>query len=219
VSPGTLRPFGALLVDLDGTLADSRVPTEDAWRAWAIGAGLAEHADEIARTCHGVPSVQHVAHWAPQLDAAAEAERIEAAQVDAGADTPAFPGARELLELLPGDRVAIVTSGTPPLARGRLASAGLPMPDVAVFAGDAPQGKPYPDPYLLAAERLGVDPADCVVVEDAPAGIAAGKAAGCQVVGVAHTHSCAELEGADLCFADLNAAIARLRVFRRPQHG
>ena len=210
MTPPGLRPFAALLLDLDGTLVDSRAPTEDAWRAWAVARGLAEQADEVAHTCHGVPSVQHVATWAPGLDAAAESAAIEAAQVDSDAPTAAFPGAAQLLTLLGADRVAVVTSGTPALAARRLAGAGLTAPAVLVCAGEAARGKPFPDPYLLGAERLGVSPQACLVVEDAPAGVQAGVAAGCQVAAVAHTHACAALTDAAACFEDLPSLLAAI---------
>jgi sugar-phosphatase len=203
-----LGPFAALLLDLDGTLVDSRAPTEDAWRAWAVARGLGDRAQEIARSCHGVPSVQHVAAWAPALDAAAESAAIEAAQVDSDAPTPAFPGAAALLALRPAGAVAVVTSGTPALAARRLAGAGLRAPAVMVCAGEAARGKPHPDPYELGARRLGVAPGGCLVVEDAPAGVQAGVAAGCRVAAVAHTHPCEALAAAAACFDGLPALLA-----------
>jgi mannitol-1-/sugar-/sorbitol-6-phosphatase len=191
--------IAGLLLDLDGTLVDSRAPTEATWRAWAQRHGL--DGEAVARSCHGVPSLQHVAAWAPHLDAAAESAAIEAEQVAADEPVRAFPGAAELLRA--SNAVAIVTSGTPELARRRLRDAGLTAPEVVVCAGDAPRGKPAPDPYLLGAQLLGVAIAACVVVEDAPAGIAAGVAAGARVMAVAHTHPCSELEAAERCFSDL----------------
>ena len=196
----------ALLLDLDGTLVDSHDSTEAVWRAWGDAHGL--DGAQVARTCHGVPSAEHVANWAPDLDAAAEAERIEADQVAAEEPTPAFPGAAELLRAAP--RVAIVTSGSPALVARRLQTSGLAAPAVMVTAGEAARGKPAPDPYLLGAERLGVAIADCVVVEDAPAGVAAGVAAGARTLAVLHTHPRAALAAADACFADLPALLAAL---------
>jgi sugar-phosphatase len=107
----------------------------------------------------------------------------------------ALPGAGDVLSL-PSGRVAIATSCAAPLARARLAAAGLPVPDVLVTADQVEHGKPAPDPYLLAAERLGVDPAACLVLEDAPAGIAAGRAAGMTVWAVTTTHAADALDGA-----------------------
>jgi sugar-phosphatase len=174
-----VRPFRALLLDLDGTLVNSRAATEGAWRDWAFAHGL--DGERVAATCHGVPSQAHVAAWAPELDAAAQARAIEAAQVASREPTPAFRGAFEVLRAMPPDRIAIVTSGTPELAHARLRRSGLPQPGVMVCAGDAPRGKPHPDPYLLGAELVGERPAECLVLEDAPAGVAAARAAGCQV--------------------------------------
>jgi sugar-phosphatase len=196
----------ALLLDLDGTLVDSHAPTEAAWSAWGAAHGL--DGDEVARTCHGVPSVEHVRTYAPGLDAQAEADRIETAQAESDAATPAYEGAADLLRA--ADKVAIVTSATPALAAKRLRNAGLTAPAVMIRAGEVERGKPAPDPYLLAAERLGVDPADCVVVEDAPAGIAAGRAAGARVLAVTHTHARDDLAGADAVYDDLPALLRAL---------
>jgi len=196
----------ALLVDLDGTLVDSRAPTEEAWREWASEHGL--DGEAVAASCHGVPCAEHVAAWAPEVDAEAEGARVEAAMVESDAPTPAFDGARELLAGAP--RVAIVTSGSPELADRRLRGAGLRAPAVMVCAGEPERGKPAPDAFLLAAERLGVEPSACVVVEDAPAGVAAARAAGARVLAVAHTHPCDELGDADACFPDLRALLCAL---------
>ena len=210
-------PFRGLLLDLDGTLVDSRAATEGAWCDWAQRVGLGEHADEIAETCHGVPSVQHVAHWAPSLDAAEESAAIEAAQVESREPTPAVKGAFELLRILPRTRTAIVTSGTPALARRRLRGAGLEPPPVMVCAGDVPEGKPNPAPYLLGAARIGLAPHECVVVEDAPAGIAAGRAAGAQVLVVEHDAR-PLLDGlrAARVVPELDAALAVVEAVRAP---
>jgi sugar-phosphatase len=209
-----LKPYRALLLDLDGTLIDSRAATERVWRDWAFDHGLQDRADEVARSCHGIPSVQHVATWAPDLDAEAESRSIEAVQAASAEPTPPFAMAAELLALMPANRVAVVTSGTRELATARLASAGLTAPPTTVLAGEAARGKPAPDPYLLGAERLGVPPADCLVVEDAPAGVQAGLAAGCQVLAVAHTHKCSELPGAHACLPDLRVGVQVLRALR-----
>jgi sugar-phosphatase len=188
-------------------LVESLAATEAAWREWGFAHGL--DGDRVAATCHGVPSVEHVAAWAPLLDASEEAAAIEAAQVELDVPAPAFDGARELLELLPG-RVAVVTSATLPLAHARLGRAGLPVPEVLVTPEAVQRGKPAPDPYLEAARRLGVDPADCLVVEDAPAGVAAGIAAGAQVVAVTTTHEAAELAAADEVFGGLREVLQAL---------
>lgn len=117
----------------------------------------------------------------------------------------ALPGSLELLEALPADRFAVVTSGTRVIAEARMRGAGLPAPAFMIAAGDVTQGKPHPMPYLAAAERLGLDPSECLVVEDAPAGLAAGLAAGCRTLALLTTHGREDLDGADLYAKDLSA--------------
>lgn len=198
------RRFEALLLDFDGVLVDSAAATEGGWRAWAARHGL--DPDAVARSSHGIPTAEHVARWAPALDAAVEAEAVERAA--ALEPVRAYPGAAELLALVP--RVAIVTSAGRALVRARLRRTALPEPAVLVTADDVERGKPAPDPYRLAASRLGVRPEASAVVEDSPAGVAAGRAAGAFVVAIASTHAGAELAAADACFADLEAAVAAL---------
>ncbi len=202
-----LRPTTALLLDSDGTLIDSYAPTQAAWVAWAERHGL--DGETVATAAHGVPALQHIERWAPWLDARAEADAIEHQEATAEADVDAFPGAAELLALRPG-RVAVVTSGTRRLIERRFADAGLELPPALVVAEDIQRGKPDPEPYLLGAGRLGVEPADCLAVEDAPAGIASAAAAGCQVAAVAQTHAADALGTADAVFADLRALLAAL---------
>ena len=132
--------------------------------------------------------------------------RAETSDVDG---VVAMPGAQAVLSL---PRVAIATSSTAALARARLAAAGLPEPDVLVTADQVENGKPAPDPYLLAAERLGVDPASCLVFEDAPAGIAAGRAAGMTVWAVATTHEPGALGEAQRVARGLPEYLAVLRL-------
>jgi sugar-phosphatase len=178
-----------VLFDLDGTLVDSTPAVERSWRRWAREWGLA---DGFVVT-HGVPARQILAKLVPAHDverAFADIERIEVADV---AGVRVLPGAVEALRALPPSRVAIATSGTAPLARARIAATGLPAPQVVVTADDVAVGKPDPAPYLLAARRLGADPARCLVVEDAPAGLASGRAAGCRTVALLTTHGAGEL--------------------------
>ena len=137
---------------------------------------------------HGVPARQVLAEAiaADQVEAAfARIEQLEVAEVDG---ITILPGAREALAAVGAGRSAIVTSGTRPLAGARLQYTGLPRPDVVITPEDTAQGKPHPDPYLEAARRLGVEPADCLVVEDAPAGLAAARAAGCWRLALTSTH-------------------------------
>lgn len=187
----TGRSFAAVLFDLDGTLIDSTPAVERSWSAWAGTYGLTL-AD--LRGWHGVPARGLIAHFLPP-EVHTEAEdaitELEIADVEGIA---ALPGAVAMLAALDGtDRAAIVTSGVERLAQARLRASGLTPPEVVVTASDVVHGKPAPDPYLLAAQRLGVDPRTCLVVEDAPAGLAAAKAAGCATLAVTTTTPYAEL--------------------------
>jgi len=206
LGPLTSRVFDAVLFDLDGTLVDSTPAVERSWRSWAEQYGLAPDAWCMA---HGVPARQVLG----ALVAAGELEHqltllegLEIADVDG---VVALPGAAAALAGLPPGRAAVVTSGTRPLADARIARTGLPEPAVVVTASDVAVGKPDPAPYLLAARLLGVDPRRCLVVEDAPAGVRAGRAAGCAVLAVTTTHPAAELD-ADAVVPDLGAV--RFRV-------
>jgi sugar-phosphatase len=171
----------AVLSDLDGVLVDSLAAIDRGWRLWAAERGLPQ---PTAEQLHGRTSAAVIAELAPHLDPVSEAAEVERIQAERGGAVTALPGAGELLADWPRDRLAIVTSGTLDLAAARLRSAGLPQPDVFVSAERVARGKPDPEGYLLAARELGVDPGDCVVLEDAPAGVAAGLAAGMRVVGI-----------------------------------
>jgi len=139
---------------------------------------------------------------APRIPAAvARIEELERSDTDG---IVALPGSADLLASLPADRWAIVTSGVRPLAEARIRAAGLPVPKVLVTADDVARGKPDPEPFLLAATMLGAPPARCVVLEDAPAGLAAAHAAGMRSVGVTTTYPAEELD-ADLIIQDLSA--------------
>lgn len=198
----------ALLSDLDGVLVDSTTAVERSWRAFARREAL--DPDAVVAHAHGVPSRAVIERVAPHLDAAAEARRVEREQVQDPAGATALPGAHALLTA-PPRRFAVVTSCTDSLARGRLAAAGLPVPEVLVTADTLRCGKPDPEGYLAAAARLGVTPRDCVVVEDAPAGVAAGLAAGMTVVAVLTTHAAGELAAAHARVDGLPEALALLR--------
>jgi mannitol-1-/sugar-/sorbitol-6-phosphatase len=191
-----------VLSDLDGVLVDSGDAVERVWREWAEENGI--DPDEVGRASHGIPSPAIVKRVAPHLYSEEEIERIERRHAATGGT--ALPGAAELLAL---DRVGVVTSCTPELAAARLKAAGLPTPAVLITRDLTERGKPHPDPYLAGAAALGADPADCVVIEDAPAGIAAGRAAGMTVWAVTTTHEPHELD-ADVVAADLSELTARL---------
>jgi sugar-phosphatase len=197
--------FTAVISDLDGVLVDSAAATARAWRLWGLRHGIDGAAIQAAN--HGRPAREVVREHLAGADLAAESAFLLDAEVRDTHGVVAFPGAADVLAL---PVVAIATSGTRPLARARLAAAGLPPPGVLVGADEVAAGKPAPDPYLLAAERLGVEPAKCLVLEDAPAGIAAGRAAGMAVWAVTTTHDEAALAGADRVAAGLPELLAAL---------
>jgi sugar-phosphatase len=190
------RLVRAVLFDLDGVLVESREATERVWMAWARANDIGE--EELRSAMHGVRSVEVVRALRPKLDAAAEARGIEDAQARDVDGLRAIPGVGEALSALRADRVAVVTSATPGLAAARLGAVGIEPPAVMVTADDVSRGKPDPEGYLTAARRLAVDPAEALVVEDAPPGIEAGRAAGAAVVAVTSTHARAELDRADV---------------------
>jgi sugar-phosphatase len=175
----------AVLFDLDGTLVDSGSAVLRTWH-WVAGE-LGVPFSEFEPYLHGIPTGQVLRTVLPdwdEADLAAFAERQLAREAEDTADITMVPGATELLDGLPSSRWAIVTSGDRRLATARLKAADLPMPRILVTSEDVIAGKPNPAPYLLAAARLGYPPERCLVVEDAPAGIESGRAAGMAVVGV-----------------------------------
>ncbi|WP_405446242.1 HAD family hydrolase [Streptomyces achromogenes] len=194
----------ALLFDNDGTLVSSLDSVERCWSRWAGEYGIT--AEEFGRVeLHGRPAVEIVADLLPAhlvAEAVARVEQLEVEDVPGGG-VRLLPGTRDFLDALPSDRWAVVTSATRRLAEARLGAVGI-TPKALVSSDDVTRGKPDPEPYLLAARQLGVDPAHCVVFEDAPAGLRAGRAAGMTTVALATTHRAAELD-ADLVVDDLSA--------------
>jgi mannitol-1-/sugar-/sorbitol-6-phosphatase len=200
----------AILFDLDGVLVDSRRCVELVWRTWASGHGL--DPDPIIRAAHGRRTSETLREAAPGLDIAAETallDRLEEAET--GGIFP-VPGAKDLLQRLPPGLWAIVTSGSPNVATLRMLIGGIPRPSVFVTAHDVLKGKPSPEGYLIAARRLGVKPAECVVVEDTPAGILAGKEAGMSVIAIEGTYGPESLSGAD----SIAGAFSALRADQMP---
>ncbi|OUE18933.1 Sugar phosphatase YfbT [Clavibacter michiganensis] len=171
----------ALLLDMDGTLVDSTALVEEIWTMLARRFG--HDPADLMRRIHGVRAADSIARFAPAgSDVPALLAELDRLELDGSPATVEIPGARDLVAALPAGSHALVTSAGPALARARLAGAGIRVPDVVVSADDVTAGKPDPSGYLLAAERLGVDPADAIVYEDAEAGIRAGLAAGMRVV-------------------------------------
>jgi sugar-phosphatase len=197
----------ALLFDNDGTLVSSVESVRRCWTRWAAEFGIT--AEDFARVeLHGRTAVAIAADLLPADVVPAAVARIEALEVE---DVPnggavLLPGTRGFLDSLPADRWAVVTSATRRLAEARLAHVGI-LPKTLVVAEDVTRGKPDPEPYLLAARHIGVDPARCVVFEDAPAGLRAARAAGMITVALATTHQAHELD-ADLVVSDLSALSA-----------
>jgi sugar-phosphatase len=172
----------AIIFDLDGVLADSSAVVDAAWIEWGDRHGI--DAELILQTIPGKRTRDAVALLAPGSDVAAEAAAIVAREQSLVGLVVPIPGAQELVARMPPGRWAVATSGTDAIARGRLAQAGLPVPEVLISAEKVTRGKPDPEVYERAAAGLGFDPAACLVFEDAPSGVAAATAAGAIVVGV-----------------------------------
>jgi len=187
----------AVLFDLDGVLVDSTPAVARVWAGWAHEHGF--DPGEVVKKAHGRPSFTTIRELLPNADHAAENREVERREIADVEGVVPLPGAMELLQALPLDRWAIVTSCTRALAAVRIGAAGLPKPKQMVTSTDVQHGKPDPEPYLKGAQILGVPAADCLVTEDAPAGIRAGKAAGARVLALRTTASDAELQqaGAD----------------------
>lgn len=202
----------AILFDLDGVLADSTRSVVRAWSAWARRVGL--EPEELLPKVHGRRAIETIRAARPDLDAEAELATLVAAETTDNDDTQEIPGARALVSMLPPDAWAIVTSGLRPVATARLVAARVPLPRIMITAESIERGKPDPDCYLKGAEALGVDPRDCIVVEDAPIGAAAARAAGMRLIALTTTHAAEQLEPASLIVPDLTPLV--VRVLDRP---
>ncbi|HWG58921.1 MAG TPA: HAD family hydrolase [Candidatus Acidoferrales bacterium] len=194
----------ALLFDMDGVLIDSTPAVERVWRRWAIERGF--DPDEVVRRAHGRPSITTVREYLPQADDRAENRIIERREIEDLDGVAPLPGTLDLLRALPADRWAIVTSCTRPLAEVRARAAHLPRPACFVTSDDVRHGKPAADPYLKGSEMLGVAARDCVVLEDVPAGVQSGKAAGARVIGILSTVGSGELRAAGADWVVKNCA-------------
>src|ERR1700752_2367671 len=170
----------ALLFDLDGVLIDSTPAVAQVWRRWALERGF--DPEEVVARAHGRPSLTTVREYLPNANHEAENREVESREIaDLEGGVP-LPGALELLASLPPDRWTIVTSCTRPLAEVRIKAAGLPLPKKLITSNDITHGKPDPEPYLKGAAILGFPSAECIVLEDVPAGVRSGKSAGSLVV-------------------------------------
>jgi mannitol-1-/sugar-/sorbitol-6-phosphatase len=185
----------AILFDLDGVLIDSTRSVDRQWRAWAREQGIEE--EKVMAIAHGVRTIEVVRAVAPHLDAEAEVLRLESREAEDHEDVAVMPGAASLIGSIPDGRWGVVTSGTRHLASARLRLGGLPVPKVLVTADDVVNGKPHPEPYLKGAQLLGANPAECLVLEDAPAGIRSAHAGGMKVIGLSSTYPASQLGDAD----------------------
>jgi mannitol-1-/sugar-/sorbitol-6-phosphatase len=190
----------AILFDLDGVLLDSTLAVAEQYTNWALEHGL--DPGEVMKAAHGVRTVEVVQRVAPHLDPVAETKKIEDREAVA-TNVVAMPGAVELLSSIPRGKWCVVTSGTRFLATTRMRNFGIPLPDVLVTADDVKNGKPDPEPYRKGADLLKVNPANCLVVEDAPAGIRSAHAAGMKVISMPTTYPAAELHEADAIVSGL----------------
>jgi sugar-phosphatase len=185
----------AILFDLDGVLVDSTRSVARQWRRWAEERGI--DPEKLLAFAHGVRAVEVIAQVAPHLDAEDEVKKLEKQEADDTEGVAVMPGARELIASLPEGRWGVVTSGTRHLAIARLRLANISVSRALVTSDDVEKGKPDPAPYLKGAELLGVNPADCLVIEDAPAGIRAAHAGGMKVIALSSTFPVSDLVEAD----------------------
>jgi sugar-phosphatase len=198
----------ALLFDLDGVLADSTPSVTRAWSAWARRVGL--EPEELLPKVHGRRAIETIREARPDLDAEAELATLIADETTDNDDTQEIAGARALVSALPVETWAIVTSGLRDVATARLVAAGIPLPRIMITAESIERGKPDPDCYLRGAAALGMDPQDCIVVEDAPIGAAAARAAGMRLIALTTTHRAEQLQPADLVVPDLTHLAVRV---------
>jgi sugar-phosphatase len=199
-----------LLFDMDGVLISSIGSVVRCWRVWAERYNIPGW--ESYEIPHGTRAIDIIRQLRPDLDEAGVHEglrAIEDLEIDDTGDLKVLPGARELLESLPPERWSIVTSATRRLMLGRLKAAGLPLPARIIAGDDVVHGKPHPEPYITGAKLLGFAPEDSIVVEDAPAGVGAGLAAGCRVLGVLGTHEAAQLTMCTWIVPSLTGVVAR----------
>jgi sugar-phosphatase len=193
----------AILFDIDGTLVDSTPAVIRTWTAFAEQRSL--DSEEILRVSHGRRTEDTLADLLPMSEVAAATELMEELELADLDDIVALPGVDAVLRNLAAERWAAVTSGSRRLMRARLQAAGLPIPQVLIGAENVERGKPDPEGYLAAAAALGADPARCLIIEDAPAGIRAGRTAGAAVLAVATSHDKDDLQGADAVVTDMTA--------------
>lgn len=198
----TIFRCAAILFDLDGVLVDSTRSVERQWRIWAREHKI--HEEKPVAIAHGVRAVEVIRAIAPHLDAEAEVVKLEGLEAADHSGVAVMPGAVELLSAIPDGRWGVVTSGRRNLATARLQLAGIPVPNVMITADDVANGKPHPEPYLKGAELLGVSPSDCLVIEDAPAGIKSAHSGRMKVIALTSTYPASALSEADAVVSKLD---------------
>lgn len=202
------RAFGAFLFDMDGTVLNSIAAAERIWAAWAVRHGV--DVETFLPTIHGVRAIDTITRLnLPGVDAEAQAAFITEAEIEDVEGIVEIPGAAAFLNSLPKDRWAMVTSAPRDLALRRMAAAGIPEPAVMITAEDVQAGKPDPAGYLLAAKRLGLEPRDCLIFEDATVGIQAAEAAGAalMIITTTHQHPLETAHATLASYADIRVAI------------
>lgn len=198
----------ALLFDLDGVLINSTPAVARVWRRWAVERGF--NPEEVVERAHGRPSLTTIREYLPNADHHAENREVERREIQDLEGVVPLPGALELLASLPSDRWTIVTSCTRPLAEVRIKAAGLPLPPKMITSTDIVHGKPNPEPFLKGSALLGFAAHQCVVFEDVPAGVRAGKAAGARVIAFTTTVDKSALQDAGADFVLRNCAEVHL---------
>lgn len=192
-----MRTFlcSAILFDLDGVLVDSTRSVARQWRLWAQENGV--DPEQVLKIAHGRRTVEVVRLLAPHLPAEEEVQKLEQREAADTEGVTVMPGAADLVRSIPDGRWAVATSGTRYLATSRLRLGNLPIPRVLVSADEVVKGKPDPEPFLKGAELLGMNAEECLVIEDAPAGIRAAHAGGMKVIALPSTYPVSELQEAD----------------------
>jgi len=197
-----------ILFDMDGVLVSSIGAAERNWRLWAKRYGVPDAEEYVVP--HGRRAIDIVKMLRPDIDPEEGLRVIEDMEVADVADLRVLPGVKALLASLPQERWAIVTSAQRRLLLARLTAVGLPVPKRVITGEMVERGKPDPEPYRRGGELIGFRPEECVVVEDAPSGVGAGKAAGCRVLAVLGTHSAEDLRGADWIVESLEGLAVRM---------
>ena len=191
---------------MDGILISSLGSVDRSWTKWALMRGV--DPAEATSFVHGKRAIESLQHFRPDLDVREELKILEDFEMEDTEDIEVLPGVVEFLRSLPQHRWTVVTSATGRLARVRLQTAGLPVPERFIDGDGVEQGKPHPAPYLAGADLLGFDPKDCVVFEDSISGVKAGRAAGCKVIATTFAHGCEDLHEANYVVGDATAVRA-----------